>query len=544
MGNSAFNALPSVLPPNRGGTGISNNVLSTITITGAFPLALTLSASTSLTLPTSGTVATTNLSNCTSLPLSTGVTGTLLAANFPALTGDVTTSAGSLATTLATVNASVGTFGSANGVPVFTVNGKGLVTNVSTTSISIPVSAISDAASGARTFIVSPSSASLANAIGDETGTGALVFGTSPTFTTQITAPTVRGSSSSGGSLTLSSTSNATKGKVILGSLSAYDEANDLLGIGTTSPDTYLQIAKTQSSGTSINMFKAGFDANWNLRLVQNYVGAGDIKYEWKQVYSSAEYDVLAFKTGNTGIGTTSPNYKTHVVKTATNGDVTTARQFAIGVDNSTNYNMSLGYYFDGSTSFTGVIQVRDNNVGSPLALNPSGGGVVVGAPTGGNKGNGTVNAVAVYDDNVLLTCYPLEHYLTGAIDLEKWDAIVPPKPLTETRTSEFTDENGETYTSTVEVVVGETPQLNAPARGFLNKMSRVDLLDIDAYVADWTENKALSAFYGFEAEKKPTGEAIQRIMETLDIFAVHIKKLNDRIKTLEAAQQTSEEEA
>ncbi len=52
-------------------------------------------------------------------------TGTLAAGRFPALTGDVTTVAGNLATTLATVNATPGTFS------WLTVNAKGLVTAAS-----------------------------------------------------------------------------------------------------------------------------------------------------------------------------------------------------------------------------------------------------------------------------------------------------------------------------------------------------------------------------------------------------------------------------
>jgi len=71
-------------------------------------------------------------------------TSTLPTALFPALTGDVTTSAGSLATTLATVNASAGTYGSATQVAQVTVNGKGLSTTVANVAISIPSTAISD----------------------------------------------------------------------------------------------------------------------------------------------------------------------------------------------------------------------------------------------------------------------------------------------------------------------------------------------------------------------------------------------------------------
>ena len=57
----------------------------------------------------------------------TDLSGTLAAAQFPALTGDLTTTAGSLATTLATVNSNVGSFTNAS----ITVNAKGLITAAS-----------------------------------------------------------------------------------------------------------------------------------------------------------------------------------------------------------------------------------------------------------------------------------------------------------------------------------------------------------------------------------------------------------------------------
>jgi len=50
------------------------------------------------------------------------------------------------------------------------------------------------------------------------------------------------------------------------------------------------------------------------------------------------------------------------------------------------------------------------------------GGGVVVGAPTGGDKGAGTINAVGVYDDNVLLTDYVFDKYFDGKVKEEDLD--------------------------------------------------------------------------------------------------------------------------
>lgn len=60
---------------------------------------------------------------------------TLPASAFPALSGDVSTAAGALATTLATVNANVGAWGTGTQVGTITVNAKGLVTAAALTSI-------------------------------------------------------------------------------------------------------------------------------------------------------------------------------------------------------------------------------------------------------------------------------------------------------------------------------------------------------------------------------------------------------------------------
>lgn len=71
------------------------------------------------------------------------VSGTLQAAQFPALTGDVTTTAGSLATTLAASGVTAGTLGDASHSLTLTVDAKGRVLAVSAPSISITAGAVS-----------------------------------------------------------------------------------------------------------------------------------------------------------------------------------------------------------------------------------------------------------------------------------------------------------------------------------------------------------------------------------------------------------------
>lgn len=71
------------------------------------------------------------------------VDGTPLLAR-AALTGDITAAQDSNATTLATVNANVGAFGSATQVATFTVNAKGLITAAANVSIAITSAAVTD----------------------------------------------------------------------------------------------------------------------------------------------------------------------------------------------------------------------------------------------------------------------------------------------------------------------------------------------------------------------------------------------------------------
>jgi len=141
--------------------------------------------------------------------------------------------------------------------------------------------------------------------------------------------------------------------------------------------------------------------------------------------------------------------------------------------------------------------------------------GLVIGAPTGGDKGVGTLNAVAVWDNGVDI-CFPFEAANTGDIDIASWDALAP---------NTF-DEDG-----------NEIEVLAEQARLFKTNMARN--LDVDLFSDYWKTKGHLPAFPSKldyqNGVRISLGDRSRFLQETVEIQAIHIDALNQKNKDLEA---------
>ena len=191
--------------------------------------------------------------------------------------------------------------------------------------------------------------------------------------------------------------------------------------------------------------------------------------------------------------------HSTHINQTA--GAINLSGSGAINTDNA------LHLFFNTNA---GKIQALENGVawrnldvdGATITLNgvntsgsvAVGSGMVIGAPTGGNKGVGTLNATAVYDDNTLLTDLVLDLFVDGRFDTRAYRAH--------------------------------------PVAKIINPW----WFDLDRYAASWKRRRALPGMIQWrdEDEKPSHGEVVTRLTAVAETQAVHIHKLHQRLRSLE----------
>ena len=200
-----------------------------------------------------------------------------------------------------------------------------------TNCMGLPISTgVSGLATGVAAFLATPTSANLAAALTDETGSGANVFATSPTIatptiTTSATAPLVIGGTGTTSTLALRSTSGVgTTGADILfqvgnngGTEAARIINSGNFGIGATAPAQKLEVyGATSLPATS------GTTQNGLVRIASTATNAIDCGLSnaspfgaWIQTSNVAAlgttYPLLLNPNGgNVGIGTSNPAYQ------------------------------------------------------------------------------------------------------------------------------------------------------------------------------------------------------------------------------------------
>ena len=154
-----------------------------------------------------------------------------------------------------------------------------------------------------------------------------------------------------------------------------------------------------------------------------------------------------------------------------------------------------------------GAIGINTNTPAADLDVNGDvviSGGLLMGSATGGDKGAGTINATAVYDDDTLLTDFVLDQAVDGEIDYEFYDSL----------------------------------ELGGHAARAWDPRN----LDIDFYEAQWRERRSLPAFMTKEERldsdgneiRDSIGKLVQGLQQELETAHVHIAQLNKRLKELE----------
>ena len=317
------------------------------------------------------------------------------------------------------------------------------------------------------------------------------------------------------------------------------------------SGDCRVKVNKQAPGGTASHLFQTGFSGRAEFGLT----GDDDFRVKVSPDGSSWADAICVDKdSGYVGLGASSPRARLHVQMSPSGiPDTEIFSDVAVAVERngaaslqliSGNGSTAYLYFADPDSGWPGAVYYAHGsdemrfraNAGLRMTLKN---GLRIGSPTGGDRGAGALNAHAVYDDNMLLSCYVFDQALDGDVDEAKWDDKVPDRHIPEVVEFRENVETGETARLKTEGARVEQRR-HEPMRRFIGRIGGAhDPLTLDGYARHWREKRHLTSMPN-EAAYDPerglsTGEWVQRLVETVEIQAVLIEALNARVKDVEA---------
>ena len=304
---------------------------------------------------TSGNISATGSGTITAAGLLTASNG------FTVTTGALNVTATSGALALSGLSASSISTGASN-LTITAGNFNTTATGINNTAIGATT-----ASTGAFTTVTTSST------INSQTISSTANFTGTVTIATSATIPTVQGSTSSAGTLTLSSTSNGTKGKINFGSNSAYDEANIRLGIGTQSPSQSLQVADGNLNFTQVSAPTAPTLADLNNGL--GALSAGVYKYEVTYVNA---YGETVVGTASSGVTVSLNDQVTVTIPVSADATVTSRKIYRTQVNGSSYTLLTTVANNSGTTYTDGASDASISATATPPNDNTTGGEVML----------------------------------------------------------------------------------------------------------------------------------------------------------------------
>ena len=177
-----------------------------------------------------------------------------------------------------------------------------------------------------------------------------------------------------------------------------FQDANGNEGIGTTGPTALLQLTKSEGVYATTAILNIIPEANYGIKLQQYHTGSVYDYYLMQNNGSATDVNLLTFKSGNVGIGTTSPLQKLSVAGNISlrAGDI--IRQVDSAAFERTIFGTSVVTPPSGQNfSF---IQSPDNDYNDGVAIRDYAGTQLVTILNGGNVGIGTTEPSAKADIN------------------------------------------------------------------------------------------------------------------------------------------------